>query len=192
VIVLETARLHIRGLEFSDLEPFFAVCGNSQAMRWMGDRQPLSLSDTRRWITVSQDNYAQHQRGCMAVCEKDSQQLIGFCGLVRGFENQIELIYAFLPNVWGRGYATEAASAMLGYSHSILPCVLATIYPENTASQRVLEKLGFVYSHTLQNDDQTQTAFFVYSPIQKGTPAEHQNPAHLGEANLATTPQLIS
>jgi [ribosomal protein S5]-alanine N-acetyltransferase len=174
VIVLETTRLLIRGLEFSDLEPFFALCGNPQAMRWMGDRQPLSLEDTQRWIEVSQDNYTQHQRGCMAVCHKDSGSFIGFCGLVRGFEDQIELIYAFLPSVWGRGYATEAARAMLEYSHSILPRVLATIYPQNTASQRVLEKLGFVHSHTSENDDQTQTAFFVYS-IKKGTPAEHQN-----------------
>jgi [ribosomal protein S5]-alanine N-acetyltransferase len=162
MIVLETSRLRIRGLEFSDLEPFFAVCGNPEAMRWMGDREPLSLEDTRRWIEVSQDNYAQHQRGCMAVCHKSSGELIGFCGLVRGFEDQIELIYAFLPRVWGQGYATEAASAMLEYSQTILPRVLATIYPENLPSQRILEKLRFAYSHTANNDDQTQTAFYVY------------------------------
>jgi [ribosomal protein S5]-alanine N-acetyltransferase len=175
MIAFETVRLHIRGLEFSDLEPFFAVCGDPNAMRWMGDRKPLSLEDTRRWITVSQDNYTQHQRGCMAVCKKDSGDLIGFCGLVRGFEDQIELIYAFLPRVWGQGYATEAASAMLEYSHSLLPRVLATIYPENIPSQRILEKLGFIYSHTAQNDDQTQTAFFIYSKNQKGQqPAEYE------------------
>jgi [ribosomal protein S5]-alanine N-acetyltransferase len=168
MIEIKTARLRIRGLEHADLEPFFAVCGNAEAMQWMGDRQPISFEDTKRWIDISQNNYCQHKRGCMAVCEQESGNLVGFCGLVSGLGEQIELIYAFLPSVWGRGYATEAASAMLEYSKTILPRVLATIYPDNIPSQRVLEKLGFGYSHTVLNEDDTQTAFFVFPPHQKG------------------------
>ena len=141
---LTTPRLTIRALEQDDLTAFHAICGDENAMRLMGDGLPLTLEQTQQWITVSQNNYKLHSRGCMAVIERDSNALIGFCGLVAGdTAGEIELIYALAPSHWGRGYATESAGAMLEYGLTILPCINASIYPQNKASRRILEKLGF-------------------------------------------------
>ena len=142
---LTTPRLSIRALEQGDLAAFHAICGDATAMRLMGDGLPLTLEQTRQWIDVSQRNYELHSRGCMAVIERDTNSMIGFCGLVAGdTSGEIELIYGFAPDHWGRGYATESAGAMLEYGQTILPRIIASIYPQNKASQRILEKLGFV------------------------------------------------
>jgi RimJ/RimL family protein N-acetyltransferase len=145
---LTTPRLNVRPLEARDLEAFYAITGDAEAMRLMGDGQPLTLEQTREWIAVSQRNYALHARGCMAVLERETGAFVGFCGLVASDDRRrIELIYALSPAVWGRGYATEAARAMLEYGATILDTVYASVYPQNAASLRVLEKLGFKQTH---------------------------------------------
>jgi RimJ/RimL family protein N-acetyltransferase len=57
----------------------------------------------------------------------------------------VELAYALAPDVWGRGYATEAASACVraGFDELGLDRILADVDPENSASIRVLQKAGF-------------------------------------------------
>jgi RimJ/RimL family protein N-acetyltransferase len=56
----------------------------------------------------------------------------------------IELLYALDRPAWGRGYATEAARAVLAYASETLrlPRVVAAVNPANAASQRVLDRLG--------------------------------------------------
>ncbi len=80
----------------------------------------------------------------MAVTMRETNAIIGFCGLVAGDTlGEIELIYAFAPAHWGHGYASESAGAMLEYGQTILPRIHASICPQNKASQRILEKMGF-------------------------------------------------
>lgn len=145
---LETARLRIRPLETGDLDAFFAITRDPDAMRLMDDGQPLTRERTEEWIQVSQRNYALHSRGCMAVLERTTGAFIGFCGLVaNGDQSRIELVYALRPSASGRGYATESARAMLEYGATLMDTIYATVYPQNTASLRVLEKLGFKQIH---------------------------------------------
>ena len=62
----------------------------------------------------------------------------------------MELGYRYCRDSWGEGYATEAASAILAetYGVSDLDDILACVHPDNAASIRVLEKLGFCFSHS--------------------------------------------
>ena len=70
-------------------------------------------------------------------------RVIGWVGLIPTPNQRcLELIYGFARDHWGRGYATEAAKALLAASEPGL--VDATIDPQNKASWRILEKLGFV------------------------------------------------
>lgn len=97
----------------------------------------------RRWIY----HWAQEGFGNCCVFEKDSGALVGNCGIRRSMaETQpvLNLMYRFDPSVWGRGYATEAARAVLGWAREHLPgeVVLARVRPENTASQRVAVAIG--------------------------------------------------
>ena len=53
-----------------------------------------------------------------------------------------EIGWHFHPDHWGRGYASEAAGALLEAALADLPRVVAVTYPENVASQRVCERIG--------------------------------------------------
>jgi RimJ/RimL family protein N-acetyltransferase len=95
-------------------------------------------------------------------------RFIGYCRLVRAPNNDFdELVYVFHSDVWGQGFATEAATAMLDYVFSIsaLADIYATIDPLNTASIGVMKKLGFEY-HREEMDDLGPVAFYRLSRIQ--------------------------
>jgi [ribosomal protein S5]-alanine N-acetyltransferase len=85
--------------------------------------------------------------GLPAVERKATGDVIGYCGLTdsgRGAEGEPELAFEFLRRVWRRGYATEASSAVLDWARSSgCERVWATVWDWNTASRRVLAKLGF-------------------------------------------------
>jgi ribosomal-protein-alanine N-acetyltransferase len=123
----------------------------------------LSMED----VEVTERNYATRGYGMTALVLKESGEVVGFCGLVHpGGQPECEIKYALRRAFWGQGLATEAVRAMLAYgarTHG-LSRVIATIYPENTASARVLAKAGMQEVETRQNDDGTFTKVFAWQP----------------------------
>ena len=85
--------------------------------------------------------------GLLAVERKDTADVIGYCGLVfhgNGSPDEPELAYELLRAVHGRGYATEAARAVVTWAGDAgCPRLWATVRDWNAASRRVLAKLGF-------------------------------------------------
>jgi RimJ/RimL family protein N-acetyltransferase len=83
----------------------------------------------------------------LAVQRKDTAEVIGYCGLIprtNGSPEEPELAYELLRAFHGRGYATEAAAAVVGWAGDAgCPRLWATVWDWNTASRRVLEKLRF-------------------------------------------------
>jgi RimJ/RimL family protein N-acetyltransferase len=83
-----------------------------------------------------------------AVVERETDALIGHCGL-RYLEDtsDVELLYGLGRRFWGRGVATEAGRASLGYGfeQAGLSRIVALAKPENAASRRVMEKLGMTF-----------------------------------------------
>jgi RimJ/RimL family protein N-acetyltransferase len=156
-IVARTDRLVIRRLRHDDFDAFFALCGDPVAMRYMGDGQPLTAEQTRNWIEVSLNNYAERGWGCFAVTPRGSDRLFGFCGFARPADRPgiVELIYAFLPDQWGKGFATEAAHAVIafGFQQAGMTRIEATVNAENDASKRVLAKVGLVFKKRVTEDD---------------------------------------
>jgi RimJ/RimL family protein N-acetyltransferase len=77
---------------------------------------------------------------------KSEDKLIGGCRVNKVSEREAHLGYILNQNYWGNGYATEAAKAMVEYAFTELGVhrVYADCHPENTASIRVLEKVGMV------------------------------------------------
>lgn len=85
--------------------------------------------------------------GQFGVCEKDTGSLIGYCGLKPLDEtDEIEIYYGFFRNAWGKGYATEAAAAVLrfGFGETPLERIVGCTHTENFASQKVLQKIGLI------------------------------------------------
>jgi RimJ/RimL family protein N-acetyltransferase len=102
-----------------------------------------TVADIEEWIRSVQPSTT----GLLAVERKTEGDVIGYCGLVesgRRPDGEPELAFELLRRVWGQGYATEASWAVLDWARSSgYDRVSATVWEWNTASRRVLAKLGF-------------------------------------------------
>ena len=163
--VFETDRLVVRRLRPDDLDDFAALCGDPAVVRYMDDGRPLSREQTQQWIDVSLANYRERGWGCFGVAAKPGARLIGFAGFARPPERPgvVELIYAFAPAVWGRGYATEVAAALVafGFDRCGLTRIEATVDPANEGSKRVLAKVGMAYEGRKADADGSCTDYYA-------------------------------
>ena len=162
--IFETERLYVRHFQPDDLDVFAALCIDPVVMRYVGDGETLPREMVSHWIDVCQQKYANRGYGTSAVFEKAGDTFIGYCGVVRAPENDFdELIYVFNVAAWGKGYATEVGRAMLRYVFNIstLDHIYATIYPENLASIKVIEKIGVRFDHTEVDPDGKTVNFYM-------------------------------
>lgn len=151
-----TARLDVRRLGDADLEAMLTVYGDAEAMRHVGDGQPLDHAGCRRWIAITRDNYARRGYGMFALIDRVRRETIGFCGLVHpGGQPEVELKYAIRRADWGRGYASEVVPALLAWGRDVLKLnrVIATVDDDHAASQAVLLKCGLHHVETREVDD---------------------------------------
>jgi ribosomal-protein-alanine N-acetyltransferase len=94
-------------------------------------------------------HWEEHGFGWWAVEPRSNKQLIGWSGLLFLPETEeVEVGYLLDEAFWGKGLATEAARACLkyGFANLDLENIVAIVHPENTASQRVAEKLGMSFA----------------------------------------------
>lgn len=164
ISLFETERLTVRQFVTADLDAFAALCADADVMRFMGDGSTLTREEVAHWIDICQEKYAVRGYGTSAVFEKSSGAFIGFCGVVRAPDRDFdEIIYAYHRVSWGKGYATEAARAMLDYvfQRSTLDAIYATIDPANVNSIKIVEKLGFRFEREDIEADDTRVAYYV-------------------------------
>lgn len=141
------------------------VYGDAEAMRWVGDGQPLDLAQCEHWVEVTHRNYAARGYGMFALVGLGSRAVIGICGLVHpGGQVEAEFKYALRREHWGQGLASEAAAAMLAAGASVfgLDHVIATAAPDNVASHRVLLKAGMQRGPVQCNADGSDTQVFFW------------------------------
>ncbi|HSE06964.1 MAG TPA: GNAT family N-acetyltransferase [Methylomirabilota bacterium] len=147
---LETPRLRLRPLAASDEAALVALDSDPEVMRYVGSpagvKSPVeTLERARRRIRESaRGDY--EPLGFWAIEERADPAFLGVGALIRmPDDDDVEVAYRLARWAWGRGVATEAAAALVGHALGPLglPRVVAVTYPENLASQRVLDKLGF-------------------------------------------------
>jgi RimJ/RimL family protein N-acetyltransferase len=144
-VILETSRLRLREFTPHDADALAAVLSDPAAMQYYP--AALDRQGVEAWITRSLERYRRDGYGLWAMLLKDSGELIGDCGCtlqeVEG-KNEIEVGYHVRRDLWGRGYATEAAQACMEYAFTKLSArrVISMIRPENVPSRRVAEKNG--------------------------------------------------
>lgn len=154
-MLFATPRLHVRKVKPDDYDEMLRVYSDKEGARWVGDGTPISPEDCARWIDVTLANYERRGYGMSAVVFQSTGEIVGFAGLVHpGGQEVAELKYAYAPEHWGKGYATEVAVGMLEYGQRAfgLKRVIATTAPENAASHRVLFKAGMV-DLGIENDE---------------------------------------
>lgn len=158
---LYTKRLTLRYFDLADDQALHeAVFSDSEVMRF-GDG-PQSLEWTRAWIQTCQHDYYESQGyGPYAVIERNSELLIGYCGLFYfpdvNEQPEIEIGYRLARSAWGQGYATEAAITVRDYAFTTLRIarLISIIDPSNTGSVRVAEKLGMKYEQDVMFEGYT-------------------------------------
>jgi ribosomal-protein-alanine N-acetyltransferase len=145
MIEILTERLTLRPLTTDDLEWISAFRGDADVMRYIGSTGPMTPDQSRERLDRYVACWAERGLGMFGVRELDQDAPIGWAGLqpLDGTE-EIEVGYAFGKAAWGRGIATEAASAVMrwGFRSLALERIVAVAYPENDASRRVMQKLG--------------------------------------------------
>lgn len=146
---LETQRLILREFQREDLQQLAPILANLDVMKF-SPTGVLSLSQTQEKIESFIASYKRFGFGKWAVIFKESNEIIGYCGIAVELidrRQEREIGYRLNPHCWGRGLATEAASATLKYGveQLKLPYVLGVVERANIASARVLEKLGMRY-----------------------------------------------
>lgn len=156
--ILETERLILRTWSLEDAEEGYRIWSDEEVMRYIGaGRRNTDVEQTRGWLNRMIAHQEKHGFCFWAVVEKESNQLIGSCGMAYQVDGglPIEFGYTLARPFWGRGLATEAAAAALRYIFEKIdvPEIAASVDSRNVASQRVLEKIGFVYQRTEQLEE---------------------------------------
>jgi ribosomal-protein-alanine N-acetyltransferase len=141
-----TERLVLRAYETDDLHELHAVLySDDAAMRLLGG--PRDLTGTRAALERSMTQQQHAGFSFWPVIERESGLLVGEAGLFPLAPDgpDIALGYAFGAHYWGRGYATEAATAVVaeGFGPLGLDRIVAITREANVGSRRVLAKLGF-------------------------------------------------
>jgi RimJ/RimL family protein N-acetyltransferase len=155
--VLETERLTLRAFTVRDAEFVLALLNEPGFLRYIGDRGVRTLDQAHAYIEARLvASYREHGFGPYRVELKDGGVAIGMCGLFRKpWLDAADLGYAFLARYGSRGYAIEAAEAVMGYACARLGFerVVAVTTPDNEASMRLLAKLGFAFERLIRTPD---------------------------------------
>jgi RimJ/RimL family protein N-acetyltransferase len=146
-----------------DAEFIFRLLNSPKFIKYIGDRGVRSVDDARDFIENRyRQSYRDHGFGLYTVELKSNKELVGMCGFVRRETlPEPDIGFAFLPEHEGMGYGIESAAAVLKYGLDELRFtkVLAITTPDNAASGKLLDKLGFVFERLIESDDETLKLF---------------------------------
>lgn len=158
--MIETERLIIRPVEFTDEHFILELLNEPQFINNIGDKNVRSLADARDYMEKGPLTCQQQNGFSLMTVKLKTGELIGLCGLLKRDELQYpDLGYAYLAKYFRRGYGYEAAAGVLKHFHHIRP-MLAITSEENFASKQLLQKLGFV-EQSLKTK-QTEEAICTY------------------------------
>lgn len=143
--LITTERQLLRPIRATDAAGLFALEADPIIRRFTGDDGFASLEAAERFAREYVSVHATDGMARWAVLDRETGDFLGWCGLRRQKDGSVDLGYRYRPDTWGRGLATEAARACVAYGFETLALeeIVAWAAPENVASVRILEKLGF-------------------------------------------------
>lgn len=148
---LETERLLLERWAERHRDPWRLICRDPEVMRFIGRAQLWETTKADEVFEGMLAHWREHGFGWRSVLDKAGREWLGFVGLnvlgsgVEGVApEEIEIGWWLLRSAWGRGYASEAASAARdeGFERVRLARMIARLQPANRASSRVAEKIG--------------------------------------------------
>jgi RimJ/RimL family protein N-acetyltransferase len=145
-VILKTERLELREFLPQDAEQMYQLNLDPEVIRYTGDPPFASIVEAADFLSAY-DDYSRNGFGRWAVIRKQDGAFIGWSGLKRHDDGMVDIGFRFFQHEWGKGYATESAKAVLdcGFNELKLEEIIGRAAKANTASIRVLEKLGMRY-----------------------------------------------
>jgi RimJ/RimL family protein N-acetyltransferase len=143
--ILDTERLRLRTLVQDDAPFYLEVVNSPGFIEYIGDRGIRTIEAARQAILegpMAMQAALGHSL-CLVIRKQDGAPL-GMCGLIkRETLPDVDIGYAYLPEFYGQGYATEAAAAVLAHARTLgIRRLLAITSPDNAGSNAVLKKIG--------------------------------------------------
>jgi [ribosomal protein S5]-alanine N-acetyltransferase len=170
-MVLESNRLILRNLTIDDAAFVLRLLNEPSFHYYIGDKGVRELEDARLYLLSGPlDSYERYGFGLLRVELKETGVPIGLCGLLkRETLPEPDLGFAFFPEYWSSGYATEASAAAIEFGQQTigLTRILGITSPDNAGSKRVLEKNGFKFAgmKRLTSED-PEVCLFVWESVK--------------------------
>lgn len=152
--VLETERTYLRELTIADAESFYRLNLDEEVLQYTGDVAFDSINHAKTFLE-KYDQYAKFGVGRWAVIHKETEAFLGWCGLkFTATSNEYDIGFRFFKKHWNQGYATETAKACVDYGlHTLqIKSIVGRAMKTNTASVKVLEKIGLHYERDFDFD----------------------------------------
>ena len=165
MIVLQTERLRLRHMTDVDAPFMLALLNDPAYHRFIGDRGVHTAEAARDYMRNGAMAMVARLGFGFYIVEREADGCpIGVSGLAkRDFLDDVDIGYAFLPQYGGQGYAIEAAVGVLAHARALgLTRIVATVRPDNSASIRVLEKLGLRFERPIRVPD-TERALHLFA-----------------------------
>ncbi|WHO71302.1 GNAT family N-acetyltransferase [Rhizobium sp. BT03] len=170
-VILKTPRLGFVMWDEGDASLVQQLHSTMATTRYLPGNAPWSLEKAeeqlRRWF----EEQARDGTTKYKLLAEDGS-FVGRAGISRFRSEQFELGYSLIEEAWGKGLATEAASALAGwfFERRLAPGFIAFTHPENVASQRVLRKIGMRERAPILIDGELDVAFEMTAEMRPENP----------------------
>ena len=153
---LTTHRLRLRPFAAADTDAIFALQSNARVLRYWDAPPWKERAQAERFISMCAQMEQDGTGARLAIEQVADNTFVGWCSLAKWdpIFRSARMGYCLAEAAWGKGFATEAAGAVLRWVFATLDLnrVQAETDTRNIASSRVLEKLGFAREGTLRED----------------------------------------
>lgn len=170
-MLLHTQRLSLRQCQIDDLDSLHQLWIEADIRRFLFDDRQISKDEARSFVEASIVSFRNYGYGLWLFFEHRIEQIAGFAGLLHSPQEPPSLIFGTRPQLWGRGYAKEAALSVLSYAFDVLGLgsVMADVDEPNQASIRVLEALGMTRTKRAIIKDRPLLYYEIQALIRDGS-----------------------
>ncbi len=169
-IVIQCERLSLRELGLHDADFILRLLNEPGFLRFIGDKGVRTLDDAREYLIKGPlESYRRHGFGLYLVSRRADGTPIGMCGLVkRDSLVDPDVGFAFLEAHWSKGYASEAAAAVLAHGRNTLGIarIVAITALDNQGSIAVLEKIGLTLERRVRLGDDSKE-LNLFGPVPR-------------------------
>lgn len=165
--ILETERLLLRTLEEDDADFYLQLVNEPSFLQYIGDKGVRTRDDAvAALLNGPMKMHSEKGFSLYLVIDKVTGARLGMSGLIKRPElEDVDLGYAFLPAYWGKGFAIEAARAVVAHARRDvgLTRLAAITSPDNDSSIQLLLKLGFVFQKLIHIRPEDSTNLYHLS-----------------------------